>query len=178
MRASSFRPVRSMLVRCLPHHGAQFVAAEAQLLAGPAAGHGPWWVGWVKEVPAAPVCGTAVPISRSCRSDSPLPSQAVLRSELHIPSEIRAAPKIEFIDTHQRRAPDERNQRTVGGELLGLLLSPVHRFGETGIGFVDRQALHPIRTGIAAIVNCPVRRQFFGSRCLKQAAQQSIWLFQ
>jgi hypothetical protein len=52
-----------------------------------------------------------------------------VRSELHIPGESRSTLKIEVIDTHQRRAADERNQRTVGGELVGLLLSPFHQFG-------------------------------------------------
>ena len=73
---------------------------------------------------------------------------------------------------------DERKQRTVGGELLGLLLSPFHEFGETGLGFVDRQALHPIRADRAASPNYPACLQFIGSRCLKQAARQSIWLLQ
>jgi hypothetical protein len=33
-------------------------------------------------------------------------------------------------------------------------------------------------SAVTAIVNCPVRRQFIGSRCLKQAALQSIWISQ
>jgi hypothetical protein len=33
-----------------------------------------------------------------------------------------------------------RHRLTVGGELLGLLLSPFHQLGETGLGFVDRPA--------------------------------------
>lgn len=100
-----------------------------------------------------------------CRSDSPLASPAGLRSELHIPAEIRAPLKIKVIDTHQRRAADERHQRfpfipmavvvlsrnhdrnrlTVGGELLGLLLSPFHQLGEMSLGFLDRPALNPFR---------------------------------
>ena len=38
--AQGSRPVRAELVRCLPHHGAQFVAAETQRFGGPAAGLG------------------------------------------------------------------------------------------------------------------------------------------
>jgi hypothetical protein len=40
----------------------------------------------------------------------------------------------------------------VGGELLGLLLSAFHQLGETGLGFVDRPALHPFRTGVIILV--------------------------
>ena len=96
----------------------------------------------------------------------------MLRSELHIPGEIRAPFKIEVIDSHQRRAADERHQRfpfvpmaevvlsrkhdrhrlTVGGELLGLLLSPFHQLGETGLGLVDRPALHLSRTAVTILV--------------------------
>jgi hypothetical protein len=39
-------------------------------------------------------------------------------------------------------------------------------------------AIHMQLSAVTAIVNCPVRRQFIGSRCLKQDAQQFIWLFQ
>ena len=77
----------------------------------------------------------------------------MLRLEFRILGEIRAPLKIEVIATHQRRAADERHQRfsfmpmaalvlsrnhdrhrlTVGGELLGLLLSPFHQLGETSL---------------------------------------------
>ena len=96
----------------------------------------------------------------------------MLRSELHIPGEIRAPFKIEVIDSHQRRAADERHQRfpfvpmaevvlsrkhdrhrlTVGGEPMGLLLSPFHQLGETGLGLVDRPALHLSRTAVTILV--------------------------
>jgi hypothetical protein len=39
----------------------------------------------------------------------------------------------------------DRNRLTVGGELLGLLLSPFHQLGEMSLGFLDRPALNPFR---------------------------------
>jgi len=39
-------------------------------------------------------------------------------------------------------------------------------------------SVHLQRAVVAAIVDCPDRGQFIGSRSLKQAAPQSIWLFQ
>jgi hypothetical protein len=39
-------------------------------------------------------------------------------------------------------------------------------------------SVHPQRSAVAAIANCPVRGQFIGSRSLKSVAPQSIWLFQ
>jgi lipopolysaccharide biosynthesis glycosyltransferase len=47
---------------------------------------------------------------------------------------------------------------------LGITLSHLHRL------------LRP--TEATVIVNCPDRAQFTGSRSLKQAAPESIWLFQ
>ena len=38
--------------------------------------------------------------------------------------------------------------------------------------------VHLQRSAVAAIVDCPVRGQFTGSRSLKPVAPQSIWLFQ
>jgi hypothetical protein len=38
--------------------------------------------------------------------------------------------------------------------------------------------IHLQRAAVVAIVDCPGRGQFIGSRSLKQAAPQSIWLFQ
>jgi hypothetical protein len=46
----------------------------------------------------------------------------------------------------------DRHRLTVGGELLGLLLSPFHQLGETGLGFVDRPALHLLRTNVIMLV--------------------------
>ena len=39
-------------------------------------------------------------------------------------------------------------------------------------------SVHLQRSAVVAIVNCPVRGQFIGSRSLKPAARQSIWLLQ
>jgi hypothetical protein len=38
--------------------------------------------------------------------------------------------------------------------------------------------VHLRLSAVVAIVDCPDRSQFIGSRSLKQAAPQSIWLFQ
>jgi hypothetical protein len=38
-------------------------------------------------------------------------------------------------------------------------------------------SVHLRRSEVAVIVNCPDQTQFAGSRSLKQAAPQSIWLF-
>ena len=38
--------------------------------------------------------------------------------------------------------------------------------------------VHLQRSAVAAIVDCPVRGQFTGSRSLKPVAPQLIWLFQ
>jgi len=46
----------------------------------------------------------------------------------------------------------DRHRLTVGGELLGLLLSPFHQLGETGLGFVDRPALHLLGTDVIMLV--------------------------
>jgi hypothetical protein len=68
----------------------------------------------------SPDGGAAVLRSRSCRSDSPLASPAVLRSELHIPGEIRAPLKIEVIDhlvigrASQQRPKDFCSLRELG----------------------------------------------------------------
>jgi hypothetical protein len=39
-------------------------------------------------------------------------------------------------------------------------------------------SVHLQRSAVAAIVNYPVQGQFIGSRSLKQAVPQPIWLFQ
>jgi hypothetical protein len=39
-------------------------------------------------------------------------------------------------------------------------------------------SVHLQRSAVVAIVDCPIRGQFIGSRSLKQVAPQSIWLFQ
>ena len=39
-------------------------------------------------------------------------------------------------------------------------------------------SVHLQRSAVVAIVDCPVRGQFIGSRSLKEVAPQSIWLFQ
>ena len=39
-------------------------------------------------------------------------------------------------------------------------------------------SVHLRRSEVAVIVNCPDRAQFTGSRSLKQAVPQGIWLFQ
>jgi hypothetical protein len=70
---------------------------------------------------------------------------------------------------------------TVGGELLGLLLSPFHQLGETGLGFVDRPALNSIRVIITILVTkrearLPPRQSSMAESAQRDPVSKNIWV--